>query len=508
MALLASQIRPPIFASGGGDNVSSAYGSPGAPADSRPGSWRLTAAHAVFVVAVALGCGAAFLLWPLPPLDSSRVGILGLLSLAALTAEVFTVDFPDRRRVSVSYMFALLASSIVDPSAGMIVAGSAGLIAGLARPAGCWWRGLFHGPRLALAAAAGSYVTAAALGGLRSDLSVPALAGLLSYAAIFTLVAWSAGWLEELLSRRPGRFIAVDPVTNALIVPLPLVLQQIYQRTGASGLQFSVLALALLLIVVRAYVNLATLHATLKAAYARLAEQEQKLARALESNREMSQIVSHDLRGPLTSVMGYTELLRSSLARPAMQPERQIGYVESIERNSRRILNLADNLLNLHRLEEGADLELACVNPADVVRKVVDEMSVRAAQKRIALQARLDGLPMNTSEWMLREIVDNLLSNAIKYTPEGGHVDVRVARHEAELLIEVGDDGIGMSPEDQAKLFTKFFRSGAAEVRKAHGSGLGLALTRKLVERLGGEIEVRSELGAGSRFRVRLRVQQ
>ena len=103
---------------------------------------------------------------------------------------------------------------------------------------------------------------------------------------------------------------------------------------------------------------------------------------------------------------------------------------------------------------------------------------------------------------MVREIAENLLSNAIKYSREGGRVSVHLQARAGQMLLEVQDSGIGMSAEDQARLFTRFFRSGNEEVRSVRGTGLGLALTKTMVERLDGHIEVWSELGRGSRFSV------
>src|SRR5581483_108290 len=134
------------------------------------------------------------------------------------------------------------------------------------------------------------------------------------------------------------------------------------------GSILAALALAPPIIAVPAYRKLTTLHGELKLAYARLAEQEQRLQEALQTNREMSQVVSHDLRGPLTSVMGYTELLRASLGN--FDPAKARRYIDSIEGNSRRILGLADKLLDLNRLEEGQDIEMADVEPAAIVRQV------------------------------------------------------------------------------------------------------------------------------------------
>jgi len=143
------------------------------------------------------------------------------------------------------------------------------------------------------------------------------------------------------------------------------------------------------------------------------------------------------------------------------------------------------------------------------MRQLADEMSIRAEQRNLALTIDTgEGLPaLHTSEWMLHEIAENLVSNAIKYTPEGGTIAVRMRADSSELLFEVEDSGFGISAEDQTKLFTKFFRGSNKEVRTLRGTGLGLALTRTMIERLGGRVDVWSELGRGSRFSVHLPLQ-
>jgi len=455
--------------------------------------------------ALLAAAGVVLIAWPLPPLDQTALFTIGVLTAATLAAEVFTVDFPDRKRVSGGYIFPLLASVVVYPMAGVLVAGAAGIAAGLLR--GQRLRSaLFQGPRLAVAAAAAAGLEQAVFGDFRLELSALGGAVVVVYMAVYTVVGWGLGHLEETIAGKPAEYASMDGLTNVLLLPLPLALGVVYERTSVNGLLLASLALALLLIVVRAYVNLATLHGELKQAHGRLAEQELKLERSLQSNREMSQVVSHDLRGPLTSVMGYAELLRGSIGKPEPDLTKQLRYVDSIEGNSRRILSLADKLLDLHRLEEGGKIERTLVDAAILVGQLVEDARVQAEQKGIALELDVaSGLPsLHSSEWMAREIAENLLSNALKYSREGGRVAIRLRAEADELLIEVEDNGIGMSAEDQARLFTKFFRGGNEEVRGVPGTGLGLALTRTMIERLGGRVEVWSELGRGSRFSVHL----
>ncbi|MBV8086113.1 MAG: HAMP domain-containing histidine kinase [Chloroflexi bacterium] len=463
------------------------------------------AVRSIFAGLLLAMAAAVLWLWPLPALDSTSAVLLLCLWVAALAAELFTIDFPDRKNVSVGYVFPLIASAMLAPQAGMVVAGAAGLVAGLVR--GQRVRSaLLHGPQLALAAGAAAAMTSWLFGGISFDLSWTNAACLLLFAGVYTTSVWGLGRLEELLADKPGSQASVDLLTNLVLVPLPFGIAPLYERLGLPGVLLAVLGMILLLIAAQAYENLVMVHHQLKQAYARLAEQERQLELSLETNREMSQVVSHDLRGPLTSVMGYTELLRGSLEKPAPDVQKQVGYVNSIEGNSRRILSLANKLLDLHRMEEGGTVDVGSVQAASVVRQVVDELRVQAEQKQLELVADINpDLPvLQTCEWMLREVAENLISNAVKYTPEAGRVIVRLRTSRQEVLFEVEDNGIGMSPEDQARLFTKFFRGASKEVRKQQGTGLGLALTKSMIERLGGVVEVWSELGRGSRFSVYL----
>jgi len=204
--------------------------------------------------------------------------------------------------------------------------------------------------------------------------------------------------------------------------------------------------------------------------------------------------------------MGYIDLLARSLDQADVDSGRQREHIGRVRLNARRILDLAETLLKLQQVEQTESLtDLGRVQPGDVIRQVVDELELQAEQQETKVSLEVDdGLPeITTSEWMLHEIAHNLVSNAIKYT-RGGAVWIRLGQHNSGLQLEVADTGIGISEEDQQKLFTKFFRSGSADVRNVPGSGLGLALTGTMVEKLGGHIEVASELGRGTTVRVHL----
>ncbi|MDE3074593.1 MAG: HAMP domain-containing histidine kinase [Chloroflexota bacterium] len=482
----------------------------------------------LWLLALVGGAAAVAQPWRVPSLALDGWRLVIALVFATLAAEIFTVDFPDRKRVSGSYVFLLVSTAILGPAPAALIGGLAGGLGAMFRRAG-WHSMLFQLSRLALAAACAAGVAQWVAGEL--GLGVAILAGngpairtiqwetpsgwdvqgallqTLAFMAVFTLVAMLLARVDRVVSAIDDRYPGVDLLTNALIVPLPVALLAIYARTGANGLMLAVVGLVSLLAIVRAYVNLGTLHGDLERAYELAEERQSKLTEALQLNRDITQLINHDLRGPLSSVMGYTELLGRTIGRPDANVEQQREQLKRITSNSQRILRLADNLFDLQRLEQAESLvELAPFDPRAVLLSVIDQLRDNADRRRIRL--RIDAADevgrVVSNEWMFREIADNLLSNAIKYGKDGGSVDVKLGCQHAKLQLQVLDDGIGMTPDDQARLFTKFFRSAAKEVRGVQGSGLGLALCKTMIDKLGGEIEVWSEPARGTRFTVRL----
>ncbi|CAA9296646.1 MAG: Phosphate regulon sensor protein PhoR (SphS) [uncultured Chloroflexi bacterium] len=266
---------------------------------------------------------------------------------------------------------------------------------------------------------------------------------------------------------------------------------------------------------------------------------------------EFVALVTHELRSPLTSSTGYLDLLHRVLDRApvsaGLDTTKAISYVERIQNAERHLLRLVNNLLDIARVERAdLPLDLGEVRLGKLVDDVLDGIASQAAQKSIDLRREGDPElpPTWTSDLYVREVLSNLVSNGIKYTPEGGAVTVtlhrlaagEVTRGEApDLLgqptgpslpngvskpsgldsgdhanqpdlveISVCDTGYGMSEDDLRRLFGKFFRSGNPDIRKERGTGLGLALSKQMAERLGGTINVRSTLGEGSTFTLRL----
>lgn len=213
--------------------------------------------------------------------------------------------------------------------------------------------------------------------------------------------------------------------------------------------------------------------------------------------------LSHELRTPLTGVVGLTELMHAS-ATDAVQRDR----LATVERSSRALLQLINDILDFSRLDSGP---VRMVLQDTDVREVLDEAcavtATLAQSKGLAMVLRVDAqLPQlwRADPLRLRQALTNLMNNAVKFT-DTGHVQVAVGQNPAgELAIEVTDSGLGIAQEDITRLFQPFGQLDASRTRRHGGAGLGLAISRELIERMGGRIEVRSELGVGSTFGVYL----
>ncbi len=238
---------------------------------------------------------------------------------------------------------------------------------------------------------------------------------------------------------------------------------------------------------------------------ARLYAVERRVAAELrEADRSKTQLfstVSHELKNPLASIVGHVELLRQE---PDGDREWSLGV---IERNTERLQSLVDDLLTLSRVSDpDRAMPEADVDLGEVSREVVDMFRPRADTQQVSLTFDLQGkLPLvRGSAGDLERVVQNLVSNAVKFTPAGGNVAVSVASRRDRVVLECTDDGLGISSEDQAGLFTEFFRGTNPQSLRVPGTGLGLSIAQRVVSRHGGRIDVDSELGRGTSVRLLL----
>lgn len=235
--------------------------------------------------------------------------------------------------------------------------------------------------------------------------------------------------------------------------------------------------------------------------------------RLFEMNRLKSDFLatmSHELRTPLNSILGFSDVL----AGVEGLSDKQQRYVSNIQRSGRMLLEMINDILDLAKMESGKmDIRPSDFRIDAVVSAQCDMARPLTERKNIDLDCDFaPDLPMmRQDQGKLQQILNNLLSNAIKFTPEGGRIVVRTARHDAEYArLTVEDTGVGISEEDQSIVFEKFRQGGSAQpqgsamTREQGGTGLGLSIVRELCRLLGGEVSLSSVLGKGSTFTVLL----
>ncbi|NDJ77135.1 MAG: GAF domain-containing protein [Chloroflexi bacterium] len=216
---------------------------------------------------------------------------------------------------------------------------------------------------------------------------------------------------------------------------------------------------------------------------------------------EMIRMASHDLRNPLNNIMGYIELLAMNLESMGVNPD-QAQYIENLRRGTKSMQSLIDDLLTLERAESQRQSEWQTFDLGGLVVEVIEAVNTDVELKHHTLTLqREEGVPtVFGSVTQLRQAITNLIGNAVKYTPDEGQIEVRFGYHNDRLQFSVEDNGYGISPERQARLFERFYRAQEPGTDMIPGTGLGLSLVKTVVERHGGQVWFESEPGAGSTF--------
>jgi signal transduction histidine kinase len=226
-----------------------------------------------------------------------------------------------------------------------------------------------------------------------------------------------------------------------------------------------------------------------------------ELAAAQRIKDEFLSLVSHELRIPLTSIRGYTELLQDEEL-----PDEQRMCVDVIDKNADRLLGLVDDLLLMTQIRSGGlPLELQEIDLSNLLARSAEEARALAANKQVDVD--VDTGPRIKAQGdaaRLEQAFDNLLSNAIKCTPPGGGVTITMSHTGPIATIAVGDTGIGIPMDEQDQVFGHFFRTSNALAAGLEGRGLGLAIARGIVEAHGGTIGFESREGEGTTFSITL----
>ncbi|PYJ25179.1 MAG: hypothetical protein DME91_05295 [Verrucomicrobia bacterium] len=212
--------------------------------------------------------------------------------------------------------------------------------------------------------------------------------------------------------------------------------------------------------------------------------------------------VSHELRTPLSILRGYIETL---LDNPETSREELSRVLSVMERHSKRLGLLVDDLLSLTQLESAnTELELNQVRVKELFNNLIHDWKEKFAAKNLKLVVDLppDLQTIRADETRVQEVLYNLLENAVKYSREGGEIRLQAARRGSEIVLNVSDDGIGISRDQLPRIFERFYRADKARSREHGGTGLGLAIAKHIAQLHGGRIEAESELGRGTTIRV------
>lgn len=206
--------------------------------------------------------------------------------------------------------------------------------------------------------------------------------------------------------------------------------------------------------------------------------------------------VSHELRTPLTSILGYLELVLDDL-----DDDVAASYLKIVSRNAERLLRLVNDLLGSAReamtlTPQMGDLQAILVSAVDAARHRAEQRNVRI---HLDVESEMLG---SFDRGRIGQAIDNLISNAVKFASSPGIVEVVGKSTATGLSVSVRDDGIGISPEEQMSLFTRFYRTESARQAAVPGVGLGLAITKTLADAHGGTVTVASTVGEGSTFRL------
>ena len=220
-----------------------------------------------------------------------------------------------------------------------------------------------------------------------------------------------------------------------------------------------------------------------------------------QMRQEFISNVSHEIQSPLTSIRGFAQALQNS----ELNPTEQQHYLSIIETESTRLSRLTENLLKLASLDAAqVKFEPKPYRLDKQIRALILACEPQWASKNLEMDVAVDEVLLTADEDLLSQVWVNLLHNSIKFTPEAGRICIHLRQCAEQAEFRIADTGIGIAPDDQARLFERFFKADKARNRALGGSGLGLSIVKKIVEMHKGDIKVESTLGAGATFIVTL----
>ena len=219
---------------------------------------------------------------------------------------------------------------------------------------------------------------------------------------------------------------------------------------------------------------------------------------AERNRREFTANVSHELKTPLQGIIGSADLIETGMVKPEDMPR----FVGHIRKEATRLVALIEDIIRLSQLDEGNELPSEDVDLMDIAEEVEQNLESVAAEKDIEITVSGKNAIMHGARRLLYEITYNLCDNAIKYNLSGGKVEIMVDRTENEAILSVKDNGIGIAPEHQSRVFERFYRVDKSHSKSSGGTGLGLSIVKHAVQYHHGTLELQSEVGKGTEITV------
>ena len=219
---------------------------------------------------------------------------------------------------------------------------------------------------------------------------------------------------------------------------------------------------------------------------------------AEQNRREFTANVSHELKTPLQSIIGSADLIESGLVKPEDMP-RFIGHIKT---DAARLVSLVSDIIRLSQLDENTEMNWENVDALSVAKEALEMVDPIAESRNISLTIKGEPAPLTSVHKLLYDIIYNLCDNAVKYNKEGGFVKVNVKTAGDKVQVAVSDNGVGIAPADQSRVFERFYRVDKSHSRESGGTGLGLSIVKHAVAYLKGSISLESTLGKGTTITV------
>ncbi len=219
---------------------------------------------------------------------------------------------------------------------------------------------------------------------------------------------------------------------------------------------------------------------------------------AEQNRREFTANVSHELKTPLQSIIGSADLIESGLVKPEDMP-RFIGHIKT---DAARLVSLVSDIIRLSQLDENTEMNWENVDALSVAKEALEMVGPIAESRNISLTIKGEPAPLTSVHKLLYDIIYNLCDNAVKYNKEGGFVKVNVKTAGDKVQVAVSDNGVGIAPADQSRVFERFYRVDKSHSRESGGTGLGLSIVKHAVAYLKGSISLESTLGKGTTITV------